>query len=87
MKAYRRNGGEWSVSPPFTPTAALSPRETAPGNHWIGGWVGPRAGLDAVVRIKIPSPLPGPEPLIIQSVAQRYATELGFFPGGKAAGV
>jgi hypothetical protein len=20
----------------------------APGTHWIGGWVGPRAGLDAV---------------------------------------
>jgi hypothetical protein len=24
---------------------------------WIGGWVGPRAGLDAVVKRKIPSPL------------------------------
>jgi len=21
-----------------------------PGTHWIGGWVGPRAGLNAVVR-------------------------------------
>jgi len=20
--------------------------------HWIGGWVGPRAGLDAVVKVK-----------------------------------
>jgi hypothetical protein len=26
-----------------------TPRERAPGNHWIGGWVGPRAVLDAVV--------------------------------------
>jgi hypothetical protein len=34
--------------------AALLPGKT-PGTHWIGGWVGPRAGLDAVVR-KIPSP-------------------------------
>jgi hypothetical protein len=24
--------------------------------HWIGGWVGPRAGLDAVVKRKFPSP-------------------------------
>jgi hypothetical protein len=34
----------------------LYPRETAPSTHWIGGWVGPRAGLDAVVKRKIPSP-------------------------------
>jgi hypothetical protein len=27
-----------------------------------GGWVGPRAGLDAKARGKIPSPLPGFEP-------------------------
>jgi hypothetical protein len=33
------NGGEWSASRlgPFTP------RETASGTHWTGGWVGPRA--------------------------------------------
>jgi hypothetical protein len=31
-------------------------RERAPGTHWIGGWVGPRAGLNAVVKRKIPSP-------------------------------
>jgi len=24
-------------------------KERAPGTHWIGGWVGPRAVLDAVV--------------------------------------
>jgi hypothetical protein len=30
--------------------------ERAPGTHWIGGWVGPRAGLDAVMKRKIPSP-------------------------------
>jgi len=34
---------------------ALTPGKV-PGTHWIGGWVGPRAGLDAVVRRKIPSP-------------------------------
>jgi hypothetical protein len=39
----------------FTPRL-LYPQERAPGTHWIGGWVGPRAGLDAVVKRKIPSP-------------------------------
>jgi hypothetical protein len=32
------------------------PRERAPGTHWIGGCLSPRAGLDAVVKRKIPSP-------------------------------
>jgi len=27
-----------------------------PGIHWIGGWAGPGAGLDAVVKRKILSP-------------------------------
>jgi len=35
-----------------------SPRSTllegAPGTHWIGGWVGPRAGLDAVTKRRSP---------------------------------
>jgi len=32
------------------------------GTHWRGGWVGPRDGIDAVVKGKIPSlPLPGNE--------------------------
>jgi hypothetical protein len=48
--------------------AALPPTETALGTHWPGGWVCPRAGLDAVVKRIIPS-LPGLEPLIIQPVA------------------
>jgi hypothetical protein len=33
-------------------------RETAFGAHWIGGWVGSRAGLGAVDKIKISAPLP-----------------------------
>jgi hypothetical protein len=24
----------------------FTPRERAPGTHWIGGWMGPRTGLD-----------------------------------------
>jgi hypothetical protein len=31
----------------------FTPGERAPGTHCIGGWVGPRAGLDAEVRIRI----------------------------------
>jgi len=34
----------------------VTPRERAPSIYWIGGWEGARAGLDAVVKIKIPSP-------------------------------
>jgi hypothetical protein len=33
--------------------AALYPRERTPGTHWIGGWLGLRAGLDAGARRKI----------------------------------
>jgi hypothetical protein len=38
------DGGEWSASS----TGGFNNGERAPGTHWIGGWVGPRAGLDAV---------------------------------------
>jgi hypothetical protein len=34
---------------------ALFPRKELSCIHWIGGWVGLRAGLDEVVRRKIPS--------------------------------
>jgi hypothetical protein len=53
--------------------AALPPGR-APGTNWIGGWVGPRAVLDAVVKRKIPSPRreSNPRTSIVQPVAQRY---------------
>jgi hypothetical protein len=35
-------GGEWSASRPDR----FTPGERAPGTYWIGGTVGPRAGLD-----------------------------------------
>jgi hypothetical protein len=34
----------------------FTPKERAPGTHWIGGWVGPRTVLNAVVKRKIPIP-------------------------------
>jgi len=40
------------------------------GTHWIGGWVGPRAGLDiAMAKQKIPAPSGNRIP-VIQHVAQ-----------------
>jgi len=44
------DGGEWSASRP----GRFTLREGAPGTHWIGGWMGSRAGLDAMVTRKIP---------------------------------
>jgi hypothetical protein len=59
--------------------AALCPGKRAPSTHWIGGWVGPRTGLDTVVKRNSKPPL-RLEPTIIQpAVAQRYATELSRF--------
>jgi hypothetical protein len=50
------HGGEWSASR----TGRFTPRERTHGTHWIGGRVGPRAVLDAVVKREIPSlPPPG----------------------------
>jgi hypothetical protein len=45
------NGGEWSASRP----GRFTSRDKAPGTHWIGGWVGSRAGLDAMRNRKLPS--------------------------------
>jgi hypothetical protein len=71
MKTYWGSGGialrildlatrwRWMVS--FTPRP-LYPRERAPGTHWIRGWVGLRAGLNAMVCRKIPSPCPDSNP-------------------------
>jgi hypothetical protein len=65
--------GGWSASRP----GRFNPREAAPATHWIGGWVGPRAVLDAVVNRRIPSPCRESKPRtpIVQPVAQRYITE------------
>jgi hypothetical protein len=52
-------GSEWSASRP----CRFTPGERAPGARWIGGWVGPRAGLDDVEKRKF---------LILQPVTSRY---------------
>jgi hypothetical protein len=64
------NEGEWSASHP----GRFTPSERDPSTHWIRGCVAPRAGLDAVVKWKIPNPrresnLRAP---IVKPVASRY---------------
>jgi hypothetical protein len=51
-------GGEWSASRP----GRFTPGERAPGTHWIGGWVGPSAGLDDVEKIPDPTGTQTPDP-------------------------
>jgi hypothetical protein len=41
-------GGEWSASSP----GRFTPGERASGTHWIGSWVGLRAGLDDMEKIQ-----------------------------------
>jgi hypothetical protein len=64
------DGGGWSALRP----GRFTPRERAPGTHWIGGRVGPRAVLDAVVKRKIPSPRRewNTRTPIVQPVTQHY---------------
>jgi hypothetical protein len=64
------DGDEWSASRP----GRFTPRERAPGTQCIGGCVGLRAVLDAVVKRKIPSPRreSNPRTPIVQPVARRY---------------
>jgi hypothetical protein len=59
------DGGEWSAWRP----SRFTPRERAPGIQWIGGWVGPRAVLDVVVKRSRGSK---PRTPIVQPAAQRY---------------
>ena len=45
-------GSRWRWAVNFAPRS-LCPRERNPGTHWIGGWVGPRAGMDGFGEEKI----------------------------------
>jgi hypothetical protein len=38
-------GGEWSDSRP----GRFTPRDRAPGTHWIGGWVGGSGGIAPLI--------------------------------------
>jgi hypothetical protein len=51
----------WEVS--FTPQLLYLP-EGAPDTHRTRGWVGPRAGLVAVAKRKIPAPAGNQSPVV-----------------------
>jgi hypothetical protein len=63
-------GGLWSASR----SGHFIPRERASGTHGIGGWVGPSAVLDALVKRKIPSHRreSNSRTSIVQPLVQRY---------------
>jgi hypothetical protein len=65
------DGGKWSDSR----SGRFIPREKVPGTHWTGVWVGPRAGLDAVVKRRIPIPRRDSPP-IIQPVSRDLIVSL-----------
>jgi hypothetical protein len=52
--------GEWSAACP----SHFSSRERVPGTLWIGGWVGPISGLDAVEYRIVSFTLPEMEPWV-----------------------
>jgi hypothetical protein len=90
-RTYLGTRTRWVVS--FRPRP-LYPLGNSPGTNWIGGWVGPRAGLDEVVNTKIPRPCreSNPRTPIVHPVVSRYIDCLlcngyrGLLPGGKTAG-
>jgi hypothetical protein len=56
------------------------PREKALGTHWIGGWVGPRAGLDKVEKLKFLI-LPGVELRLLGCPARSQSLYRLRYPG------
>jgi hypothetical protein len=50
-------------------TPAALPPGKRPGTHCIGGWMGPRAGLDGCGKSRPP---PGFDTRTVQPVASRY---------------
>jgi hypothetical protein len=62
-------GGEWSATRP----SCFIPEQWTLGIHWLGGWFGPRAGLDGVKNRKFLT-LPGVElqPSVLQPAASPY---------------
>jgi hypothetical protein len=67
------DGGYLSASRP----SRFTPGDSAPSTHCIGGWVGPRTGLDTVKKINFSYPAGNLTPAI-QPVA--VPTELSRLP-------
>jgi hypothetical protein len=59
--------------------AALPPRKE-PRNHWIGGWVDPRTGVEDVEKEKFLT-LPGLELRLLGRPARSYSLHWLSYPG------
>jgi hypothetical protein len=75
------DGGEWSASRP----GRFTPGERAPYTHWIGGWVGPRAGMDDVDDRKFLT-LPGLEHRPLGRAARSQSLYRLSYPGSYLPG-
>jgi hypothetical protein len=64
-------GTRWGWVVSITPRPRFTPGERTTGTHWIGGWVGPRAGLDAGLEEKTSAPA-GDRTPILQPVVRHY---------------
>jgi hypothetical protein len=70
--SWPRHYWKWVVS--------FTPGERAPGTHWIGGWVNPRAGVDYLEKRKFLS-LPGLELRPLSHRARRESLYRLRYPG------
>jgi hypothetical protein len=68
-------GSEWSASH----SGRFTRGERAPGTHWIGGWVGPRASLDDMEKGKFLTLL-GLELQSLGQPASRHSLYLQCYP-------
>jgi len=63
----------------------FTPEDMASGTNWIGDWVGPRAGLDAVAKRKIPCPFRESKPDRPDLTRHSVIEMSGFIPGPTGA--
>jgi hypothetical protein len=76
-------GTKWGWVVSVTPQLRFTPREMTPGTHWIGDWVGLRAGLDTAARGKILFLFRGSNPgspVRNQTLKTRYPAPSSYFP-------
>jgi hypothetical protein len=75
------SGGEWSVSCP----GRFNLWERTPGIHCIGGWVGPRGGMDTVEKRKISRSCRKSNPVHLVRSPSLKSTELSRIQESKVA--
>jgi hypothetical protein len=80
------DGGEWSASR----LGRFTSRDRVPGTHSTGGWVGPRASLDAVAKRKISSRCreSNPDPYVIKiRCGMRLQISMNYFSSDESFSV